>query len=85
MCDFENINIPMRRVELKCPNCQADLMTENAINNIRSGIQKNKLSYDRDNNWFDYEEYGFDSDYINEEYTCVKCGADVSAVLKNYI
>jgi hypothetical protein len=86
MCEFENTELPMKKVELKCPNCQADLMIEKAVINVRSGIQKNILSYDRDNNWFDWEETNFNSDYIDdEEYTCVKCGVDVSEVLKNYI
>jgi len=86
MCGFESINLPIRKVELNCPNCQADLTLGNAVNNIRTGVQKNTLTFNSNHNWFDWHEYEFESDIIGyEEYTCVKCDVDVSEVLKNYI
>jgi len=59
-------------------------MIGEAINHIRTGVQKNALIVDAENNWFDWNEYEFDSDGICEEYTCAKCGADISKVIKNY-
>jgi hypothetical protein len=75
----------MKQIKLMCPKCKADLTVEDAIDNIRTGAQKNFLTFNRIKGWFDVEEYEFESDGIYEEYTCAKCDADVSTVIKNYI
>ena len=83
MCDFENIDISMRKVVLNCPGCKADLTQGSSIGAKQAGIKKSLMIYDRENNNFDFDEYDFEVDDMVIE--CIKCGADVSEVIKSYI
>ena len=87
MCQIENMNLqaPVKRIRLICPNCQADLTMIDAIHQVRTGVQKNTLSYNAKHNWFDSQEYEFDTDDIFEEYNCAKCGKEISETIKNFI
>jgi hypothetical protein len=87
MCQFEDVNIqtPIKKIHLVCPSCQSDLTIGSTIWNMRTGTQKNTLSFNREHNWFDWQEYEFNTDAESEEYTCVHCNADVSLVIKHYI
>ena len=40
MLGFEDTKLPMKKVELKCPNCQADLTQGSTVGNIQSGTKK---------------------------------------------
>jgi hypothetical protein len=85
MCDFENQNIPMKKVVLNCPGCTTDLIQGSSISVRQSGIKKSLMIYDRENNYFDFDEYEFETDDVVNEFECVKCGAEVSEVIKRYI
>jgi hypothetical protein len=83
MCDFGDM--PMKIVKLRCPNCNTDLMQGSAIGTKQSGIKKSLMIYDRKNNNFDFDEYDFETDDVVNEFEYIKCGADVSEVIKRYI
>jgi transcription initiation factor IIE alpha subunit len=75
----------MNQRKLICPKCKADLTEKDAIKNIRTGVQKNTLSFTAKNGWFDFQEYEFESDGIFEEFNCSHCGTEVSKAIENYI
>jgi transcription initiation factor IIE alpha subunit len=75
----------MKQNKLICPECKADLTLEDAIENIRTGVQKNTLSFNAKNGWFDFREYEFESDGIFEEFNCARCGAEVSKAIENFM
>ena len=45
----------MKQSKLICLKCKADLTLEDAIENIRTGVQKNTLSFNAKNGWFDFQ------------------------------
>jgi hypothetical protein len=55
------------------------------LKNIRTGVQKNTLSFNAKYEWFDFQEYEFESDGIFEEFNCSHCGTEVSKAIENYI
>jgi hypothetical protein len=75
----------MNQKRLICPKCKADLTVIDAIENIRTGVQKNYLSFNAKCEWFDFREYEFESDGIFEEFNCAKCGTEVSEAIKNFM
>jgi hypothetical protein len=75
----------MNQRKLICPKCKADLTVEDAIENIRTGAQKNYLSFNAERDWFDFREYEFEADGIFEEFNCVNCDTEVSKAIENYI
>ena len=85
MPGFEDTKLPMKKVELKCPNCQADLTQGSTVGNIQSGTKKSLMIYIPEKNYFDYDEYDFQADNEINDFECIKCGADVSEVIKRYI
>jgi hypothetical protein len=75
----------MNQIKLICPKCKADLTLKNAIENIRTGVQKNNLSYNAERHWLDWSEYEFETDGIFEEFNCARCVKEISETIKNFI
>jgi hypothetical protein len=58
---------------------------EDAIENIRTEAQRNYLSFNAKNGWFDFQEYEFEADGIFEEFNCAECGKEISKAIENYM
>jgi len=75
----------MNQRKLIRPKCKADLTLENAIDNIRTGVQKNALSFNPKYECFDFQEHEFEADGIFEEFNCAHCDTEVSKAIEDYM